>query len=130
MRGTVTVSDTPGDPEAEPDPVPKSNVDLKKPVLRDARLPRRSSAPAAPRCSIRSASTASSTSSTTATRARASAKFAGYATYKAHVGYNRARIGKRKPHFKPKRGRYMIELRATDNANNTSKVQRLKFRIW
>ena len=57
-------------------------------------------------------------------------KFAGYATYKAHVGYNRARVGERKPHFKPKRGRYMIELRATDNAHNTSKVQRLRFRIW
>ena len=38
VRGTVTVSNTPGNPEAEPDPVPKSNVDLKKPVLRDARI--------------------------------------------------------------------------------------------
>ena len=47
VRGTVTVSNTPGDPDTEPDPVPKSNVDLTKP--RDARRPprRRSSAAAA-----------------------------------------------------------------------------------
>ena len=30
VRGTVTVSDTPGNPEAEPDPVPKSNVDQRR----------------------------------------------------------------------------------------------------
>ena len=57
-------------------------------------------------------------------------KFAGYATYKSHVGFNRARIGARKPHFKPVSGHYMVELRVTDESNNTSKVKKRKFHLW
>ena len=57
-------------------------------------------------------------------------RFAGYATYKSYVGYNRARIGARKPHFKPKSGRYLVELRVTDKSNNTSKAKKRHFRIW
>jgi hypothetical protein len=57
-------------------------------------------------------------------------RFAGYAKYKGYVGYNRARIGKRKPHFKPKRGRYEVVLRVVDDANNTSKPKKRRFRIW
>ena len=34
VRGTVTVSDTPGDPASEQDPVPKSQVDLRPPKMR------------------------------------------------------------------------------------------------
>ena len=128
VRGTVTVSNTPGNPEAEPDPVPKSNVDLKKPVLRDARV--------APKFGPRGAPLQYSLSERGKLdlefyryRGKGKPKFAGYATYKSHVGHNRARV-ERKPHFKPKKGRYMVELRATDEAHNTSKVQRLRFRIW
>ena len=57
-------------------------------------------------------------------------RFAGWATYKAYVGYNRARIGKRKPHFKPKPGRYLVELRVRDESNNSSKAKKRHFRIW
>ncbi len=57
-------------------------------------------------------------------------RFAGYATYKSYVGYNRARIGERKPHFKPKPGRYVAEFRVTDKSNNTSKAKKRSFRIW
>ena len=42
VRGTVTVSDTPGDPAAEPDPVPASQVDLKAPRIRELSLADRS----------------------------------------------------------------------------------------
>ena len=41
VRGTVVVSNTPGDPDSEPDPVPKSNVDLQAPRLRGLSLARR-----------------------------------------------------------------------------------------
>jgi plastocyanin len=127
VRGTIVVSGKPGDPSSEPDPVPKNNVDLKKPLLKDARI--------APKFGKRGAPLQYSISE----RAKLDVeyyrykmgkkKYAGYAKYKSYVGYNRARIGVRKPHFKPKSGRYMIELRATDEDNNTSKVQRLGFRI-
>ena len=45
VRGDVVVSDDPGDPDSEPDPVPKSNVDLHQARMRDVASPRRSSAP-------------------------------------------------------------------------------------
>lgn len=38
VGGSVTVSNRPGDPISEPDPVPKINVDRSKPVLSDVRL--------------------------------------------------------------------------------------------
>ena len=39
VRGTVTVSDTPGNPEGEPaQPVPKNNVDVKSPEIRQISL--------------------------------------------------------------------------------------------
>ena len=127
--GHVAVSNTPGDPDSEPDPVPKSNVDLKKPVLRDARVPAKFGPRGAP-LQYSLSEHGKLDVEYYRYKGKGKPKFAGYATYKAHVGYNRARVGERKPHFKPKRGRYMIELRATDNAHNTSKVQRLRFRIW
>ena len=129
VRGTVVVSGNPGDPSSEPDPVPKNNVDTKKPVLRDARI--------APKFGPRGAPLQYSMSEASKLdveyyryEGKGRKKYAGYAVYKSHVGYNNARLGVRKPHFKPKAGRYMVELRATDQHNNTSKVQRLKFRVW
>ena len=128
VRGTITVSNTPGDPVTEPDPVPKNNVDLKKPTIRDARI--------APKFGTRGSALNYSLNEKGKLDVeyyryeKGKPKFAGYAIYKAYIGYNRARIGVRKPHFKPKPGRYMIELRATDESNNTSRVERLKFRIW
>ncbi len=128
VRGTVIVSGNPGDPAPEPDPVPKNNVDLKKPVLRDARV--------APKFGARGAALQYSVSEKGKLDVeyyrfkKGKKKYAGYALYKSTVGYNHARIGVRKPHFKPKPGRYMIELRATDESNNTARAQRLRFRIW
>lgn len=130
VRGTVTVSNTPGDPKAEPDPVPKSNVDLKAPKLRGVHLPAKFGPRGAPlKYSLNEPARLDIEYyrySRTGKR-----RFAGYATYKSFVGYNSARIGVKKRHFKPKRGsRYMIELRVTDDSNNTSKAKRRKFKIW
>jgi plastocyanin len=128
VRGEIVVSDTPGDPASEPDPVPKNNVDLKKPKLRDAQI--------APKFGPRGAPLRYSMSEKAKLDVeyyrfkKGKKKYAGYAVYDATVGYNRARIGVRKPHFKPKSGRYVIVIRATDQSNNVSKAQRLRFRIW
>jgi len=127
VNGTVTVSNTPGDPTSEPDPIPKNNVDTKKPIIRDL------SAPSV--VGKRGAAMKYSSSEKVKTDIeyyrlkKGNKKFAGYVVYKGYVGYNKARIGVRKPHFKPKSGKYMIEVRATDESNNTSKVQRLRFRL-
>ena len=127
VRGTVTVSNSPGDPVTEPDPIPPNRVDLKKPLLRDARV--------APVFGAKGATLQHSVNELGKLdveyyrREQGELKFAGWAVYKSFIGYNRARIGVRKPNFKPKPGRYTIELRATDESRNTSRVQRLGFRI-
>lgn len=128
VSGEVTVSNTPGDPETEPDPIPKSKVDLKPPKMRRITLPRKFGPRGAP---LTYSMNERGKLSVEYYRYRKGKKrFAGYATYKAHVGFNNARIGKRKPHFKPQPGRYLVELRVTDAAHNTSKAKKRRFRIW
>ncbi|MCB0876391.1 MAG: hypothetical protein KDB46_09365 [Solirubrobacterales bacterium] len=129
VRGTVVVSNTPGDPESEPDPVPKSNVDLKAPKMRKLSLARKFGPSGSPlRYSLDEAGKLDVEYYRLSRKGKK--RYAGYATYKAYVGYNRARIGKRKPHFKPKRGRYLVELRVTDKSQNVSKAKKKRFRIW
>ncbi len=130
VRGTVTVSGAPGNPDAEPDPVPKSNVDLKPPKLRQVRLPYRfGPRGAALKYSLNEAGKLDLEYYRYSNRGRL--RYAGYATYKSHVGYNSARIGKRKPHFTPRRGsRYVVKLRVTDASSNASKTKQRHFRIW
>ena len=129
VRGTVTVSDTPGNPDAEPDPVPKSNVDTKPPKMRNLSLPAKFGPRGAPlKYSLNERGKLDAEYYRLSRKGKK--RFAGYATYKSYVGYNRARIGKRKPHFKPKPGRYLVELRVTDESNNSSKAKKRHFRIW
>jgi plastocyanin len=129
VGGTVTVSNTPGDPEAEPDPVPKSNVDRTAPEMRRVRLPVKFGKRGAPLTySLNEAGKLDAEYYRYSNKGKR--RFAGYATYRGYVGYNRARIGERKPHFKPKRGRYEVVLRITDDAHNTAKAKKRRFRIW
>jgi plastocyanin len=129
VRGTVTVSDKPGDPDAEPDPVPKSNVDRTAPKMRGVKLPVKFGKRGAPlQYSLNEAAKLDVEYYRLSKKGKR--RFAGYAKYKGYVGYNRARIGKRKPHFKPKQGRYEVVLRVSDAAHNTSKPKQRRFRIW
>ncbi|GIK76354.1 MAG: hypothetical protein BroJett022_00440 [Actinomycetes bacterium] len=129
VRGTVTVSGTPGDPVSEPDPVPKSNVDLKPPKMRRIALPRKFGPRGAPLTYSMNERGKLDVEYYRYGRG-GRPRFAGYATYKAHVGFNNARIGKRKPHFKPRPGRYLVELRVSDQQHNTAKAKKRGFRIW
>ena len=42
---------------------------------------------------------------------------------------NGVRLGGRSKHFRPRPGRYVAVIEATDNANNTSNARRLRFKI-
>lgn len=129
VRGTVTVSNTPGNPEAEPDPVPKSNVDRTAPKLRQVRLPYRFGKRGVPMPYTLNEAGRLSVDYYRYNR-KGKPRFAGWATYNGHVGNNTARIGARRPHFKPKSGRYLVELRVTDEASNTSPPTKRRFRLW
>lgn len=130
VRGTVTVSDTPGDPISEPDPIPQSRVDLSAPNLSDVRINR-----------TRVFRRGTSLQYSIDERARIEIeyyllrkgrqrKFAGWARYRwGHVGINRLRFGIRRKRFKAKPGRYLAEVRAFDEAANETRPTRLRARI-
>ena len=129
VKGTVTVSATPGDPVSEPDPVPPLRVDRTPPRLRDVLLGakvfgRRGTSL---RFSLGERSRVSAEIYSLATGGRRS--FAGYRTWKGYIGPNGVRIGGRSAHFRPRPGRYEAVVKATDEANNTSTPRRLRFTI-
>ncbi len=53
----------------------------------------------------------------------------GYQEWGTYVGINRFRVAARSKHFKARPGRYLAVLRATDEANNTSKPLTKAFTI-
>ncbi len=131
VRGSVTVSDQPGDPVTEPDPIPESQVDLSPPRLRDVRIDR-----------TRVFRKGTSMKYSIDERARVEIeyyrlrkrgrkpKFAGWARYKwGHIGFNRLRFGVRRKKFKAKPGRYLAEVRAIDEAANETRPTKLRFEI-
>lgn len=129
VRGEITVSANPGDPEGEIDPVPRSRVDLTPPRLRDvqlgaAQLGRRGT-------SLRFALGERAKLDADLYRydAEGGRHFAGYRSWPGHVGFNGVRIGGRSKHFRPRPGSYLAVLRATDEARNTSAPKRRRFTI-
>jgi plastocyanin len=130
VNGTVTVSSTPGDPITEPDPVPRSKVDLKAPNLRDLRLGSNT---------VRRNGTSMKYSINERARIeieyfrnkrRGGQRFAGYARYKGgHIGANGLRFGIERTNFAARRGRYLAKVRAIDSAANATRPFKLRFRI-
>lgn len=129
VNGTVTVSATPGDPITEPDPVPRSSVDLKRPRMSDIRLAKTTFRRPGTRLHF-----------AVGERSRVSAdyyrfdregkrRFAGYANWEGTVGFNTVPFGNRREHFKPRPGRYVAVISATDRSANTGGDHRVRFRI-
>jgi plastocyanin len=129
VKGVITVDPVPGDPVTEPDPVPKSNVDLSPPPVRDLRL-------AAHRVGRRGTSLSFSLGEDAKLAAdyyrydsKGRRHYAGYATWPGHIGLNGVRFAARRHHFRPRPGKYLAIIRATDDASNVSKPHRLGFHI-
>ena len=129
VRGTVTVSGTPGDPTTEPDPVPQSLVDLRAPRLRKLRL---DSATLRGRVGGELRFALGERAKITADyylRDRGHRRFAGWAKWRGHVGENQIRFGAGGENFDAEPGRYIAVLRATDRSNNESRSRQVRFRI-
>lgn len=129
VRGQVVVDPIPGDPNTEPDPVPKSNVDLKPPRIRDLRLAARTVGRRGTNLSYALGEEGKLSADYYRYDAKGHRHYAGYATWPGHVGYNGVRFGAHRKHFRPRPGGYLAILRATDDASNTSKPRRLHFSI-
>ena len=130
VKGTVEVSNTPGDPVSEPDPVPRVNVDLEAPNLRDVAL-------ASPRFGRKGTGLRYSLNERArlaveifALRPGKRPRFAGYTKHKdGHVGFNSVRFGSRRKSFPARPGRYLARVTATDRFANTTRPQTLRFEI-
>jgi plastocyanin len=129
VKGTVTVGPVPGDPVSEPDPVPKSNVDLHPPRLTDVHLGARRFGRRG--TNLRFAVGEDSRLSADYYRYDPEGRrhFAGYSDWDAHTGYNGVRLAEHRKHFNPRPGSYLAVLTATDDAKNASEPRRVTFHI-
>ncbi len=128
VRGTVTVSDSPGDPVSEPDPVPANQVDLKAPKLRKLQLESPLTGRGGP-LHFTLGEPAKLDADYFRLGPGGRRAFAGYAKWSGYLGLNQIRFAARGPHFDAKPGRYVAELRATDRDNNLSKPRSIHFDI-
>jgi plastocyanin len=129
VRGTITVSDKPGNPTAEPDPVPQTKEDLKAPKLSDISLVKKKFRRPGTHMHFSMGERGRVSTDFYRFDREGRRHFAGYAIWNATVGYNSVPFGNRRKHFRPRPGRYIAEISATDHSANTSKTHRLRFRI-
>lgn len=129
VRGEVIVSDTPGNPLDDPDPVPKLNVLLIRPTLTQIFLssPRVTRAGTTLNLSLDDPSVVDAEIWHVAHGHRST--YAGWARWRAHIGYNYLPFGGRSRHFRPAPGRYVAFLQATDLFSNTSRIRRVTFTV-
>jgi plastocyanin len=131
VSGTVVVSDAPGNPNSEPDPIPQSLVDLEPPNLRDIRLQstkfgRRGTAM---RYSINEP--ARIEIEYFRLKRKGGRKFAGYARHKGGtIGFNGVRFGVERANFGARPGRYLAKVAAIDRSANRTRETKLSFRIF
>ncbi|MDX6505323.1 MAG: hypothetical protein QOE29_2448 [Gaiellaceae bacterium] len=130
VRGTVTVSSTPGDPSTEPDPVPRSNVDLKAPYLDGIHLDSDRFGKAGTRLHYGTDERAKLDAEIYRIGKHHRRHFAGWQDWSfGHVGYNHVHFGYPSEHFKPRPGHYKAYLRATDASHNESRAHPVLFSV-
>lgn len=130
VRGEVIVSSTPGDPDSDPGPQAPLNIDVRRPTLGAVRLARQRSRGSK---GIAFSAQISERGSLDAEYYRFNSKgkrrYTGYKVWKTFIGVNHLKLGARWKHFRARPGRYLVVLRATDEAANVSKPVRKRFRI-
>jgi len=129
VRGTVTVSANPGDPVSEPDPVPKSTVDLRAPRITDVGLGARRFGRRGTNLRFGVGETARLSADYYRYDASGHRHFTGYSDWPAHTGMNGVRLAEKRKHFNPRPGSYLAVLTATDEARNVSEPRRVTFHI-
>jgi plastocyanin len=130
VRGEVVVSDTPGDPNSDPGPQPPLNIDVKRPTLGSVVL---ASSRVQGSKGVALSAQISERGTLDAEYYRYNSKgkrvYNGFKTWTAFIGVNHLKLGARWKHFRARPGRYLAVLRATDEAENSSKPVRKRFTI-
>ncbi len=131
VRGTITVGPAQGNPNSEPDPVPKSQVDLKPPNLGTPSLHAYSFGRKGTALNYSLNEKARLSADFYEQRPGKKPKYVGYSNWQpGHVGYNHLRFGKKRKHFKAKPGKYVARLSGTDTSANTTREIPIKFKIF
>jgi plastocyanin len=130
VRGTVTVSDVPGDPSGEPaQPVPKNNVDLKAPSIRKLSLDSKTFPGRGTQLHFSLGERSKLDAEYFRIDGDGRREFAGWTKWKGYIGLNEIRFGGRAKNFDAQPGRYVADLVAIDHQNNTSRPRTIHFRI-
>ncbi|HEX5192618.1 MAG TPA: plastocyanin/azurin family copper-binding protein [Solirubrobacteraceae bacterium] len=130
VHGTVIVSDTPGDPNDDPDPIPKPNVNLMRPSISHVYFTPK-------RIGMRGTTIHYSLDDPSSIDAEIwhlhghrRTRYAGWLQLRdGHIGFNYARFADRGPHFRPAPGRYVALLTPTDIFHNVGRTKRVIFTI-
>jgi plastocyanin len=131
VRGTVMVSNQPGDPNAEPDPVPESAVDLTPPNIQNMVLGATAFGRRGTALRYSADEKARLDADIYELRPGKRPRYAGYSTWKpGHIGFNSVRFGVRRKHFKAKPGKYKARITAIDQSANSTRPVEHKFKIW
>jgi plastocyanin len=131
VRGTVVVSETPGDPITEPDPIPTVNVDAVAPKLSgihldETKFGRRGTIL---NLTLNEKATVDVEFWRLPKRSDGHTRYAGWQEWDGHIGYNHLEgFGVDGGHLRARPARYRAEVRATDPSHNRS-TARLKFTI-
>ena len=129
VHGTVIVSDTPGDPNDDPDPIPKPNVNLMRPSISHVYF-------TPSRVGMRGTTINYSLDDTSAIDAEIwhlrdghQGRYAGWQELHGHIGLDYGRFAAPGPHFRPAPGRYVALLTPTDMFHNIGRTKRVEFTI-
>jgi plastocyanin len=129
VRGSVTVSAAPGDPSAEPDPVPPNRVDLKAPRIRNLRLDDRHFSGRGTKAYFSLGEKSKLDADYYRLGPKGHRIYAGYGRWQGYLGLNTIRFANRTKRFRAEPGRYVAKIRATDRQTNVSKPREIRFQI-
>ncbi|MFZ9668846.1 MAG: cupredoxin domain-containing protein [Solirubrobacterales bacterium] len=134
VRGTVTVSDRPGDPGSDPGPQPSVFFDAAFPDLRDPHLTRNVIGPHGKGTgltfSVDERGAADADYFRVVEKGRRSVrKFAGSSEWRTHIGFNTVRFGARTRSFRARPGRYVALFRVSDPSGNSTRPVVLAFEV-
>jgi plastocyanin len=131
VRGEVVVSSNPGDPNSDPDPIPKIDFDTTPPVIGSLRLARRTFTPRGTGLHFALDETALIDAEIWRPKKPGRPnhhRYAGYIQWHGHTGFDDVLFGHRK-HFRARPGRYIAVINATDTSHNTGPIKKIHFTI-
>ncbi len=135
VRGTVTVSSNPGNPNSDPGPQPPLNFDLIPPnytgiFLKSSTMGYKGKGTGMSfGINEKSTVTVDYYRLVKKRKGKWKRKFEGFAEWQAHVGNNTVNFGRRNEGFAAKPGRYVGLTYATDESSNSTPITKLKFKI-